>query len=156
MAGKWYCLPPRTPAPRGSCSGAQGSCHTCRTLMFLNFDLFISLARGRAKSLQLYLTLCDPVDCSPPSSSVHGIVQARILEWVTMTSCRVPYQPRDQNSISCSSYIAGGFFTIEPPGKPQAFLIPCLWFFVLFCFVFTKEAISLSYKTIVLGRKTIS
>ena len=40
------------------------------------------------KSLQLYLTLCDPVDCSPPGSSVHGILQARILEWVAMVSSR--------------------------------------------------------------------
>ena len=41
-----------------------------------------------AKSLQSYPTLCDPVDCSPPGSSVHGISQARILEWVAMSSCR--------------------------------------------------------------------
>ena len=38
------------------------------------------------KSLQLCPTLCDPVDCSPPGSSVHGILQARILEWVAMPS----------------------------------------------------------------------
>ena len=37
-----------------------------------------------AKSLQLCLTLCDPVDCSPPLSSVHGIFQARMLEWVAI------------------------------------------------------------------------
>ena len=37
-----------------------------------------------AKSLQSYLTLCDPMDCSPPGSSAHGILQARILEWVAM------------------------------------------------------------------------
>ena len=37
-----------------------------------------------AKSLQLCLTLCDPVDCSPPHSSVHGIFQARMLEWVAI------------------------------------------------------------------------
>ena len=41
-----------------------------------------------AKSLQLCLTLCDPVDCSPPSSSVHGILQARTLEWVAMPFSR--------------------------------------------------------------------
>ena len=41
-----------------------------------------------AKSLQLCLTLCDPMDCSPPGSSVHGILQARILEWVAMPSSR--------------------------------------------------------------------
>ena len=40
----------------------------------------------RAKSLQLYLTLCDHMDCSPSGSSVHGILQARMLEWVVMPS----------------------------------------------------------------------
>ena len=48
-----------------------------------------------AKSFQLCLTLCDPVDCIPPSSSVHGILQAIILEWVTMDSSRGSSQPRD-------------------------------------------------------------
>ena len=38
----------------------------------------------RAKSLQSFPSLCDLMDCSPPGSSVHGILQARILEWVTM------------------------------------------------------------------------
>ena len=41
-----------------------------------------------AQSLQLCPTLCDPMDCSPPGSSVHGILQARILEWVAMPSSR--------------------------------------------------------------------
>ena len=48
-----------------------------------------------AKSLQSCLTLCDPTDYSPPCSSVHGILQARILEWVTMPSARGSSQPRD-------------------------------------------------------------
>ena len=42
----------------------------------------------RAKTLQLCPALCDPVDCSPPGSSVHGTLQARILEWVAMPSSR--------------------------------------------------------------------
>ena len=41
-----------------------------------------------AKPLHLYLTLCDPRDCSPPGSSVHGILQTRILEWLAMPSSR--------------------------------------------------------------------
>ena len=45
-------------------------------------------AHVHAKLLQLCLTLCGPMDCSPPSSSVHGIFQARILEWVAMPSSR--------------------------------------------------------------------
>ena len=47
----------------------------------------------RAKSLQLCLTLCNPVDCSLPGSSVHGILQVRILEWVAMPSSRGSSQP---------------------------------------------------------------
>jgi len=42
----------------------------------------------RAKLLQLCLTLCDPIDYSPPGFSIHGIFQARILEWVAMLSSR--------------------------------------------------------------------
>ena len=71
-----------------------------------------------AKLLQSCLTLCDPMDCSLPGSSVHGILQARILEWVAMPSSRGPSRPRNQTPISCSSYSAGRFFTAEPPGKP--------------------------------------
>ena len=53
-----------------------------------------------AKSLQLYLTRCDPMDCSPPGSSVHGILSARILEWVAMPSSRGSSRPRDRTHIS--------------------------------------------------------
>ena len=53
-----------------------------------------------AKLLQSCLTLYDPMDCSPPGSSVHGISQARILEWVAMSSSRGSSQPRDQTCIS--------------------------------------------------------
>ena len=63
---------------------------------------------------QSRLTLCDPMDHSPPDSSVHGILPAKILEWVTMSS-RESSRSRHQTCISC---IAGGFFTSEPPGKP--------------------------------------
>ena len=54
-------------------------------------------------------TLCDPTDCSPPGSSVRGILQARILEWVAMPSSRASFQPRNQTQVS---HFAGGFFTI--------------------------------------------
>jgi len=53
------------------------------------------------------------MDYSPPGSSVHGITQARILEWVAIPFSRVSFQPRDQTPVSC---ITGGFF-IEPPGR---------------------------------------
>ena len=68
-----------------------------------------------AKSLQSYLTLCNPVDCSPPGSSVHGVSQARKLEWVAISSSRGSSRPRDGTQVS---RIAGRLFTTEPPGKP--------------------------------------
>ena len=49
-----------------------------------------------------HLMLCDFVDCSPPGSSVHGISQARILEWVAVSFSRGPSQPRDPTHISCT------------------------------------------------------
>ena len=53
-----------------------------------------------AKSLKSCPTLCNPMDYSPPGSSVHGILQARILEWVTMPSSRGSFQPRDWTPVS--------------------------------------------------------
>ena len=60
----------------------------------------------------LVVSLSDPVDSSPPGSSVHGILQARILKWVAISSSRGSYQPRDQIHDSCISCIACIFFTI--------------------------------------------
>ena len=54
-------------------------------------------------------TLCDPLDCSPPGSSVHGISQARILEWGAISFSRGPSRPRDQTRVS---HIAGRRFTV--------------------------------------------
>ena len=78
---------------------------------------------------------CNPVDCNPPVSSVHGILQARILEWVPMPSSREYCQPRDRTLVSCNSCIAGWFFTTEPPGKPVITYI-CIGTQILYmCFV---------------------
>ena len=62
----------------------------------------------KVKGAQPYLTLCDPIDCSSPGSSVHGILQAIILEWVAVPFSMAPSQPRDQTQVSS---IAGRFFT---------------------------------------------
>ena len=66
---------------------------------------FLKLSR----EIQLSLTLCYPMDCIPPGSSVCGILQARTLKWVVMPFPRGSSQPRDQIQVSC---IAGRFFTI--------------------------------------------
>ena len=58
---------------------------------------------------------CEPMDCSPPGSSVHGILQGTTLEWVAVPFSRGSSWPRDWTPVSC---LVGGFFTPEPPGKP--------------------------------------
>ena len=58
---------------------------------------------------QLCPTFCDPMDCSPLGSFVHGILQARILEWVAISFSRGSSQPRDQTWVSC---IAGRCFIL--------------------------------------------
>ena len=65
---------------------------------------------------QLGLTLCNPMDCSLPGSYVHGILQARILEWVAVPFSRGSFQPRDQTQVS---HIADSLLS-EPPGKPNS------------------------------------
>ena len=67
------------------------------------------------------------MDCSPPSSSAHGISQARILEWVVISSSRGSSWPSNQTHISC---ITGGFFTTESPGKP-CLLYTLNWYIVI-------------------------
>ena len=63
-------------------------------------------------------TLCDPMGCSPPGSSDHGILQTRILEWVAMPSTRASSQTRDQTHIATSPALAGRFLTINTTWKP--------------------------------------
>ena len=72
-------------------------------------------ASGCTKLLLSCPTLCDAMDCNPPGSSVHGILHARILEWVAKPSSRGSSQPRDHiSSVSC----IGKWVPLLPPGKP--------------------------------------
>ena len=79
-----------------------------------------------AKLLQSCLTPCDPMNCSLPDSSVHGILQARILEWAAMPSSRRSSQLRDGNHVSYVSCIGRQdfFLPLAPSGKPLK-LIEC-------------------------------
>ena len=78
-------------------------------------------------------TLCDPMDCSPPDSSVYGILQAGILKWITIPFSRGSSPPRDQTQASCT---AGRFFTIwatsEYYGHDQISLLTKIWFALSF------------------------
>ena len=62
-----------------------------------------------------------PVDCSPPGSSVHGILQARILGWVIMLSSRGSSWPRARSQVSCFLDWHVGSLPFVPPGKPKGY-----------------------------------
>ena len=71
-----------------------------------------------SKLLQLCVTLGDPMDCSPPGSSVHGILQARILEWVLMPFSRGSSQQMDGALSPVSPALQEDSLPLEPSGKP--------------------------------------
>ena len=92
----------------------------------------ITLTTQLCPSLFLFLSrvqLCDPMDCSPPGSSVHRILQARILEWGAISFSGWSSWPRDQTHVSC---VAGGFFffflILSHLGSPAVFLPACFSF----------------------------
>ena len=70
-----------------------------------------------AQSLQSCLTVWDPIVYSLPGSSVHGVLQTRILEWVVTPSSRGSSRPRDSTHVSCLLYWQGSFLPLEPPGR---------------------------------------
>ena len=117
------------------CKGESGNTcvHSiCLALMkavfffFFSFHTYLDLQRSLTSLHELHevsdknvyvcaqwcLTLCNPMDCSLPGSSVHGIFQVRILEWVTISFSKGSSQPRNRTSVSCVSCIGTrGFLT---------------------------------------------
>ena len=82
----------------------------CRQLSFLCLHSLSSVCAAAAKSLQLCLTLCNPIDSSPPGSSVHGIFQARVLEWtaIAFSTCvcdcvLISHSCKDPNHVELES-----------------------------------------------------
>ena len=120
----------------------QGSC--CLALCPSHFGyLPAGYFRPKKESevSQSCLTLCNPMDCSLPGSSIHGILQARILEWVAIPFSRRFYRPRDWTQVS----LMAGRLQSEPPGNPTSVLNPFLnthlWLFFI--------SISFFYKSLV-------
>ena len=74
-----------------------------------HFLLQCMKVKSESEVTQSCPTLGDPMDCSPPGSSIHGIFQARVLEWAAISFSRGSSQPRDRTWVSC---IAGRGFTI--------------------------------------------
>ena len=131
----WSVLPlsPKRPAPRTHNTPVQNPlpptksswhfAHTCNA----TYMLFPGTARTRVHNSALcYCSVvfshvrlfCGSTDCSPPGSSVHGILQASILEWVAVSSSRDLPSPGIELVSPVSPALTGRFFTAKPPGKP--------------------------------------
>ena len=87
------------------------------TWFYLLITIMCVRVCARAYALS-HVCLCNPMNCSPPGSSLHEIFQARKLEWVAIFSSRGSSRHRDQTHISFVFCTADGFFAIEPLGKP--------------------------------------
>ena len=99
--------------------------------LWLSFNQFIC-----AQSLQVRLTFCDPMHCSLPGSSIHGILQVRMLEWVATLYSRGSSWPRDQICISYGrwvlyDYLESSYFSLRAGISAQVTLVPDrVWTFV--------------------------
>ena len=111
--------------------GAQGTKTWQKPAAEMPFLFLASSSTYKCHCAQSCLTLCDPMNCYLPGSSVYGIFQARILDWVAISFSRGSSRPRDWTHVSG---IAGRFFTAESLGKPtrgvntvflNSFLMPC-------------------------------
>ena len=98
--------------------GSQSVGHDWATEQHFSMKVKVLVTQSR-------LTLCGPMDYSPPGSSVHGILQARILEWVAFPSPGESSQPRDQTQVSC---IAGRFFTVWTTREFHTYMYLCILF----------------------------
>ena len=72
----------------------------------------------KVKAAQSYLTLYDPMDCSPPDSTVYMIFQARILEWIAMPFSRGSSKPKDRTRVFVSPSLQADSLPTELPWKP--------------------------------------
>ena len=97
---------------KGSCTlHFYQSCHSLTAVILPEL-------RVHARLIQLCSTLCDPMDCSPPGSSVHGILRTRILQWVYISSSRGSSWPRDQACVSISCIGSWVFYYLCHPWRP--------------------------------------
>jgi len=99
------------------------ACSSPSFVLLMVLFIFLDILNDSSKVLvaQSCPTLCDPMHCSPPGSSVHGFSQARILEWVAISFSRGSSWPRDQTWVPCTT---GRFFTDWATREAQ--MITCL------------------------------
>ena len=102
----------------------------------------LPLVKVKVLVAQLHLTLCDLMDCSPPGSSVHGILQARLLEWVTISYSRESSARMEPGSPT----LQADSLPSEPPGKPRSETMSfhvVLWEFTLSSVVLFVQKLSM-------------
>ena len=100
------------------------------TGMGRHFLLHCMKVKRESEVAQSCLTLCDPMDCSLPGSTIHGIFQARVLEWAAISFSRGSSQHRDQIHVSCTADSLVQFsrslvFNSLRPQEPQHTRPPC-------------------------------
>ena len=100
--------------PSSSIFSFTKSLHTVLHSGYINVHSQQQCKKSESEVAQLCPTVCDPMDCSLPGSSIRGILHARVLEWVAISFSRRSSQPRDQTQVSC---IAGRRFTIWATGE---------------------------------------
>ena len=106
----------------------------CNSIIYFIFNTY-----SESEVARLYPALCDPMDCSPPGSSIHAIFQARVLKWIAVCFSRGSSWPRDPTPVSC---IPGRRFTIwatrealilirTPQGR--VFSFPIFFWYIYLC-----------------------
>ena len=104
------------------CDFGEGELHAIRHTFFV--ECFCWSCECFCWSItQLYLTLCDPMNCSLPVSSVMGFSRQECCSVLSFPPPGVVLNPRIESTSLVSPALAGRFFTTEPPGNPQLFLI---------------------------------
>ena len=104
----------------------RGGSHACLRINEIGIRNFQFIQLPCMLSCFCRVWLCNPMDGSPPGFSVHGILQARMLEWVTTSSSRGSSQPRDQTHVLCLLHWQVGSSPLTPPGKPEILLVRML------------------------------
>ena len=100
-------------------------------IYFWSFLILGWKVKSESEVVQSCPTLCNPVDCSPPGSSFHGIFQARILEWVAISFSRGSSWPRDRTQVS---HIAGRCFNLWATREALSWVIWAIYV-ILFLFL---------------------
>lgn len=83
-----------------------------------SYCVFFKPLRVCVLSLQSRSSPCDPMGCSLPGSSVHGIIQAGILEWVAVPFSTGSFQPKNQTRVSCLLHWQADSLSLAPSGQP--------------------------------------